>query len=137
ADRAPMTRRIFLALAAVLVLASNGGAKQARAAPAPVHVVVSDFLLDPRTVPVRTGQTVVFDFVGPSHHTVTDASGMGFYGSGSVGPGDPDPTYSVPSLAAGGYLFTCIPHPWMAGRVTVPMRVHRIQGAASPTFRVV
>ena len=132
-----MTRRVFLVFAAVLMLAPNGRATPASAAPAPVHVEVSDFLFDPGTVTVRTGQTVVFDFVGPSHHTVTDASGMAFYGSGSVGPGDADPTYSVTYPAAGGYLFTCIPHPWMAGRVTVPMRAHRIDGAASPTFRVV
>ncbi len=132
-----MARWIFLALAAALVLVPNRGATPASAAPAPLHVEVSDFLFDPGTVTVRTGQAVVFDFVGPSHHTVTDASGMAFYGSGSVGPGDPDPTYSVTYPAAGGYLFTCIPHPWRAGRVTVPMRVHLIEGAPSPTFRVV
>ena len=100
----------------------------------PVHVAVSDFLFDPGTVVIGAGQTVVFDFVGPSHHTVTDASGMAFYDSGSVGAGDP--SYSVTYPAAGGYLFTCIPHPWMAGRVTIPMRVHRIAGTPSPTFRV-
>ena len=76
-----------------------------------MHVEVSDFLFDPTTWRSTAGQTVVFDFVGPSHHTVTDASGMAFYGSGSAGPGDP--SFEVTYPAAGGYLFTCIPHPWM------------------------
>lgn len=136
-----MARRRLFTLVAALVLAPTlrGGAIPAsartRSTPVPVHVAVSDFLFDPGTVVIGAGQTVVFDFAGPSHHTVTDVSGMAFYDSGSVGAGDS--SYSVTYPAAGGYLFTCIPHPWMAGRVTIPMRVHRIAGTPSPTFRVV
>ncbi|MEP6759498.1 MAG: plastocyanin/azurin family copper-binding protein [Actinomycetota bacterium] len=124
-----------------LLTATLGGAPatgaahaRSRSAPPSVQVEVSDFQFDPTAVPIGAGQTVVFDFVGPSHHTVTDASGMALYESGSVGPGDP--SFSVTYPAAGAYLFTCIPHPWMGGRVTIPMRVHRVTGDPAPTFRV-
>jgi len=136
-----MRSRLFLApalvLAATLAVAPTAGAAQVRTPgtmPAPTHVEVSDFLFDPTEVAIGAGQTVVFDLVGPSHHTVNDASGMGLYASGSIGPGDP--SFSVTFPAAGGYLFTCIPHPWMGGRVTIPMRVHRLVGAPRPTFRL-
>lgn len=134
-----MRGRRLLSLAAVAVaLCMQGGASPAaaggRSAPPDVHVEVNDFAFDPGAVSIGSGQTVVFDFVGPSHHTVTDASGMAFYGSGSAGPGDP--SFPVTYPAAGGYLFTCIPHPWMGGRVTIPMRIHRIAGAAKPSFRI-
>ena len=130
-----MRRRPFL-VSAVLLVATLGGAPPSGATqiPPPVHVGVSDFLFDPTMVTAGAGQTVVFDFVGPSHHTVTDASGMALYGSGSAGPGDP--SFEVTYPAAGGYLFTCIPHPWMGGRVTVPMRMHRVADVPAPTFRL-
>jgi plastocyanin len=130
-----MRRRMLFAVVVLLTLGVRGGMTPSSAeTPQPVHVAVSDFLFDPTTVAIGAGQTVVFDFVGPSHHTVTDASGMGLYGSGSAGPGDP--SFEVTYPAAGGYLFTCIPHPWMGGRVTVPMRVHRIHDAPTRTFRL-
>ena len=139
-----MRRRRFLSLAtmAVVTITLGGGASSAGVAqagprstsPVPVHVEVSDFLFDPTEVVIGSGQTVIFDVVGPSHHTVNDASGMNLYASGSVGPGDPSFSFTYP--AAGDYLFTCIPHPWMGGRVTIPMRVHRLEGAPRPTFRM-
>ena len=136
-----MRRWPFLApallLAAILAGAPPTGAAPAitrTTTPPPTHVEVSDFLFDPTEVAIGAGQTVVFDLVGPSHHTVNDISGMDLYASGSVGPGDP--SFAVTFPAAGGYLFTCIPHPWMGGRVTIPMRVHRLIGAPSPTFRL-
>jgi plastocyanin len=139
-----MQRWRFLSLATMFVVtitigvgASSMGAARSvprGASPASVHVEVSDFLFDPTEVTIGSGQSVIFDLVGPSHHTVNDASGMDLYASGSVGPGDPG--FDVTYPAAGGYLFTCIPHPWMGGRVTIPMRVHRLSGAPRPTFRL-
>jgi len=99
-----------------------------------VHVEVSDFLFDPATVPLGRGQTVVFDFVGPSHHTATDSSGMELYDSGSVGAGGPSTWYTFP--AAGVYPFTCTPHPGMGGRVDIPMRVNPASGGPHRTFHV-
>jgi plastocyanin len=134
-----MPRRSVFVLATLLssMLVPSGAISSAvarpRAVPPTTHVAVSDFLFDPTEVAIGAGQTVVFDLVGPSHHTVNDASGMDLYASGSVGPGDPG--FEVTFSAAGGYLFTCIPHPWMGGRVTIPMRVHRI-AAPRPTFRL-
>lgn len=133
-----MARRSLVVFAMLVsAMLMHGGALSSaalRAVPPPTHVGVSDFLFDPTEVAIGAGQTVVFDLVGPSHHTVNDASGMDLYASGSIGPGDP--SFSVMFPAAGGYLFTCIPHPWMGGRVTIPMRVHRLSGAPRPTFRL-
>jgi len=129
-------RRLPAIVCSVVLTVALGGNTPVGAAqtPPPVHVEVTDFLFDPTEVAIGAGQTVVFDFSGPSHHTVNDASGMDLYASGSVGPGDP--SFSVIFPAAGGYLFTCIPHPWMGGRVTIPMRLHRLVGASKPTFRL-
>ncbi|MFI5392494.1 MAG: plastocyanin/azurin family copper-binding protein [Myxococcota bacterium] len=99
-----------------------------------VHVEVADFSFAPTTVALGRGQTVVFDFVGPSHHTATDSSGMGLYDSGSVGAGGPSTSYTFP--AAGVYRFTCTPHPGMGGRVAIPMRVSPASGGLHRTFHV-
>ena len=99
-----------------------------------IHVEVSDFLFDPTTVALGRGQTVVFDFAGPSHHTATDNSGMGLYDSGSVGAGGPSTWFTFP--AAGVYPFTCTPHPGMGGRVDIPMRVRPASGGPHRTFHV-
>src|SRR6187399_3189625 len=87
ADRERVRHRLLLVPAALLVftLGVSGGLPAGAqpgtlpGTPPPdgVHVEVSDFLFDPATVPLGRGQTVVFDFVGPSHHTATDSSGMG------------------------------------------------------------
>ena len=95
---------------------------------------MSDFLFDPATVPLGRGQTVVFDFVGPSHHTATDSSGMELYDSGSVGAGEPSTWFTFP--AAGVYRFTCTPHVEMGGRVAIPMRVSPASGGPHRTFHV-
>jgi plastocyanin len=100
--------------------------------PPDTHVAVIDFRFDPSTVPIARGGTVIFDFDGPSHHTATDSSGLGLYDSGSVGPGGPSTSFTF--QAAGVYPFTCTPHPFMGGRVTVPMRVAPGSGGVHRTF---
>ena len=97
-----------------------------------VHVSVEDFLFDPATVPVGRGGTVVFDFVGPSHHTATDSSGLELYDSGSVGTGGASTWFTFE--AAGVYPFVCTPHQGMGGRVSVPLRVAPASGGAHATF---
>ena len=100
-----------------------------------MHVDVSDFVFAPDEIPLGRGGSVIFDFSGPSHHTATDATGMGLYDSGSVGPGGPSTWFTFP--AAGGYRFTCTPHPWMGGQVDVPMRVSPSSGSLKKTYSVV
>ncbi len=99
-----------------------------------MHVAVTDFLFDPATVPVGRGGSVVFDFVGPAHHTATDSSGLELYDSGSVGPGGSSTWFTFE--AAGVYSFVCTPHEGMGGRVSVPMRVAPISGGVHRTFTV-
>jgi plastocyanin len=102
------------------------------APPGEVHVAVSDFRFEPAEPLVDVGGTLTFDFVGPSHHTATDASGLDLYDSGSVGPGGPSTSFVF--MAAGTYRFTCFPHPWMGGRVIVPLSVSPSAGGVGDTF---
>ncbi len=131
---------------AFLVAASIAGAPSARSAasapvPAPAlasapatRVAVVDLGFRPSTVSIGRGGTVVFDFVGPSHHTATDSSGLGLYDSGTVEPGGPSTWFTFE--AAGIYPFTCTPHPLMGGRVAVPMRVAPSTGGMRERFTV-
>ena len=99
-----------------------------------VHVEVVDYRFDPATVAVRRGGTVVFDFVGPAHHTATDSSGLQLYDSGSVGAGGPSTWFTFES--AGIYSFVCTPHTGMGGRVEVPMRAAPRAGGLHRTFTI-
>ena len=99
-----------------------------------VHVEVVDFRFDPATVAVGRGGTVVFDFVGPAHHTATDSSGLHLYDSGSVGAGGPSTWFTFE--AAGIYSFVCTPHAGMGGRVEVPMRATPRSSGLHRTFTI-
>jgi len=101
------------------------------AAPLPneVHVEVTDYRFTPATVELRRGGTIVFDHLGPSHHSATDATGMLLYDSGSVDETSPPTSYTFE--AAGAYPFICTPHPFMGGRVYVPVRAAPAAGPAS------
>jgi Tol biopolymer transport system component len=99
-----------------------------------VHVEVVDYQFDPATVGVGRGGTVVFDFVGPAHHTATDSSGLDLYDSGSVGAGGPSTWFTFE--AAGVYAFVCTPHTGMGGRVEVPMRAAPRTGGLHRTFAI-
>jgi hypothetical protein len=99
-----------------------------------VHVEVVDYRFDPATVAVRRGGTVVFDFVGPAHHTATDSSGLQLYDSGSIGAGGPSTWFTFES--AGIYSFVCTPHTGMGGRVEVPMQAAPRAGGLHRTFTI-
>ena len=95
-------------------------------AAADVHVDVGEYFFAPSTAEVARGGTVVFDFVGGVTHTATDASGLDLYDSGNVAGGGPSFSYTF--VAAGEYRFVCSPHPFMGGRVRVPVRVAPARG---------
>jgi hypothetical protein len=97
-------------------------------------VLVDDDLFDPTTVPVHRGGTVVFDYVGLQHHTATDSSGLDLYDSGVVNGGDPSTWFSF--TGAGVYHFTCTLHPWMGGRVEVPVRAAPSRGSLNRRFTI-
>jgi plastocyanin len=116
---------------AAVVMAAWFSVHPARAEPSPVgptppegtHVDVLDNRFDPGDVSVGRGGTVIFDFIGPSHHTATDGTGMDLFDSGSVGAGEPSTWFTF--AAAGTYRFVCTPHvsEGMVGWIAVPMRV--------------
>jgi plastocyanin len=98
------------------------------------HVDVLDFRFDRSQLSIGRGDTVTFDFVGPSHHTATDGTGMELYDSGSVAAGGPSTSFTFD--AAGTYRFVCTPHvsEGMVGRVAVPMRVAPANAGPHHTF---
>jgi plastocyanin len=97
------------------------------------HVDVNDSAFAPSELSIARGGTLIFDFVGASlHHTATDGTGMNLYDSGSVGPGEPSTWFTFD--AAGTYQFTCTPHPWMGGRVSVPISVTPRHAGPHRTF---
>jgi plastocyanin len=98
-----------------------------------VDVSVTDFQFTPRNVDAAQGQTVRWNFNGPSDHSVTDSSGMGLFDSGIRAPGS---TYSFSFVGAGRYPFRCQLHPSMTGSVQVPVLVSPASGVASTVFTV-
>jgi plastocyanin len=104
-------------------------------AAADVHVDVGEYFFAPGTAEVARGGTVVFDFVGGVTHTATDASGLDLYDSGNVPGGGPSFSYTF--VAAGEYRFVCSPHPFMGGRVRVPVRAAPARGGRRDSFTVV
>jgi plastocyanin len=100
-----------------------------------VHVNVGDWYFDPSTPVIQRGDTIVFDFVGPTTHTATDGSGLELYDSGNVGAGGPSTWFTF--NAAGVYAFVCSPHDFMGGRVSVPMRAVPATGRRHATFTLV
>jgi plastocyanin len=128
---------------ATFVVAAGAPASVARAADdragpvaaADVHVDVGEYFFAPGTAEVARGGTVVFDFVGGVTHTATDASGLDLYDSGNVPGGGPSFSYTF--VAAGEYRFVCSPHPFMGGRVRVPVRAAPARGGRRDSFTVV
>ena len=110
--------------------AVRSASRPATPLPNEVHVAVTDYRFTPANVELPRGGTIVFDHLGPSHHSATDATGMLLYDSGNVGPSSPPTSYTF--QAAGVYPFICTPHPFMGGRVSVPVRA---APAAGPLAR--
>lgn len=98
--------------------------------PAEVQVSSGDNWFNPNVIVVARGGTVSWQFVGKTHHTATDTTGMGLYNSGSLLTG----TFAYEFPAAGVYGFYCILHPEMGGRIHVPMRAKPSKGARSTMF---
>jgi len=88
--------------------------------PEGIHIEVGDDWFDPTTVTIARGGTAIFDYVGEDHHTATDGSGLELYDSGVVDGGGPSTWFTFTS--AGVYRLSCTLHPWMGGRVEVPVR---------------
>jgi plastocyanin len=134
-------RRVVLLMLAVALAApcvavpriagAGPGVGSSEPPPGGIHVEVRDDYFAPATVDLRRGGTVVFDHLGPSHHTATDATGMHLYDSGAVDETSPPTWYTFE--AAGTYPFTCILHPFMGGRARVPLRAVPETGGRAKT----
>ncbi len=127
-----------LAVAAGLVLAGHGAAGAlapiaAAASPPPdgIHVAVTDDVFTPTVVDLPRGGSIVWDWSGPSHHTATDTTGMGLFDIAAAA-GDPSAWFTY--VASGSYSYYCVLHPWMGGRVSVPMRAAPRQAGMHHTF---
>ena len=80
-------------------------------------ISVADFQFTPKNVSVDPGDTVKWNFQGPTEHTSTSKSGQAEkWTSGLKGEGG---SFSHKFTHPGKYQFFCQPHPFMTGAVTV------------------
>jgi plastocyanin len=98
----------------------------------------ADFTFTPATSKPKLGGSVLWNFVGPSDHTVTDSSftangGVAFFDSGIVSAGG---YYVFTFQAAGQYPYICSIHAGMSGTVKVPMTVAPTTGSTTTVFTV-
>jgi plastocyanin len=121
-----------------LVLAARGpagaltpGGTATSPPPDGVHVVAADDVFTPPEVDLARGGSVVWDWTGPSHHTATDTTGMDLFDYAAAA-GDPSDWFTY--QAAGIYNYYCVLHPWMGGRVRVPMRAAPARAGVHHTF---
>jgi plastocyanin len=114
---------------AVAATSVSAGPVASATPPEGIHVEVRDDYFSPAEVDIPRGGTIVFDHLGPSHHTATDGTGMGLFDSGSVDETSPPTWYTFE--AAGLYPFVCVFHPQMSGRAYVPVRAAPATGSPS------
>jgi plastocyanin len=94
---------------------------------------VKDFAFSPTSRIPAQDTAVLFRFLGPSQHTVTDTSGMGLFDSGPLASG----TFStVPVIGAGQYPFACSIHPSMTGVLKVGVLTTPSSGSAATAFSI-
>lgn len=88
-----------------------------RSAPAvtTVAVTIRDFAFTPAHITVAPGATVTWTNKDSVAHTVT-STGQGEMSSPLLGAGE---SFSHTFRAPGTYAYSCGPHPWMTGAVTV------------------
>ena len=95
-------------------------------------VAVVDFAFDPTDAPTKLGAKVPWKFTGFAPHTVTDATGLGLYDSGTKSHGA---SYSFGYKAAGTYLYICTIHGF-TGTIQVPPTVSPTVGPQGSPFTV-
>jgi len=94
---------------------------------------VQDFAFSPTSRTPAQDTAVLFRFLGPSQHTVTDTSGLGLFDSGPLPAGT---TYTVPVLGAGQYPFACTIHPSMTGALKVGLVATPSSGSTTTAFTI-
>ena len=94
---------------------------------------VKDFTFSPTSRIPAQDTAVLFRFLGPSQHTVTDTSGMGLFDSGPLASGT---SYTVPVIGGGQYPFACSIHPSMTGVLKVGVLTTPSTGSAATAFSI-
>jgi plastocyanin len=99
-----------------------------------IQVAVADFSFTPANPAAVFGDTVQWNFNGPSNHTATDKTGLALFDSGSRGPGA---TYLFTFDWAGAYNYRCTIHPTqMTGKVIVGLTRSPSSGGTGTTFTI-
>ncbi len=99
-----------------------------------VDVNVEAVKFTPKNVSIALGQQVRWTNVSTVNHDVTDTTGMGYFGSGTLAPAG---TYRFTFSAAGSYPYRSTLGPGsMTGSVQVPMVVSPTSGATTTSFLV-
>lgn len=93
-----------------LLLAVPAGAEDS-------SVAVPDFKFSPKGTAIDVGDTVTWNFTGPTQHTATSNRGQAVkFDSGLIDAGK---SYSFTFTKPGKFAYFCQPHPFMKGSVTV------------------
>jgi plastocyanin len=78
---------------------------------------VPDFKFSPKSSTIDVGDTVTWNFKGPTQHTATSNRGQAVkFDSGLIDAGK---SFSFTFTKPGKFTFYCQPHPFMKGSVTV------------------
>ena len=95
-------------------------------------VTVDNFFYNPATDKPKLGGTMLWEF--SSEHTVTDATTMGLFDSGTKEAGQ---FFIVNFVGAGQYPYLCLIHPTqMTGTVKVPMKAVPTSGSLTTVFTI-
>jgi hypothetical protein len=96
-------------------------------------VSIIDFAFSPKAVKPNQATGVRWTNDGANNHTVTDASGLGLYDTGSISPGS---TFVYFFIGAGIYNYNCTIHTSMRGQVKVPILASPPSGGMTTTFTI-
>jgi hypothetical protein len=80
------------------------------------------------------GHGIKWLFQGPSSHSVTDNSGMGYFDSGTKAPGT---SWTFTFLGAANYPYKCTLHSTMVGTLKVPLIVTPTSGSVLTRFSII
>jgi Tol biopolymer transport system component len=99
-----------------------------------VYTTVGDFFYSPTGPKPKMGGIVEWDNTGPSSHTATDGSGMDYFDSGTLTPGQ---VFLFGFPVAGNYAVECTIHPGqMSQTIKVPMTAVPKTGGLTTVFTI-
>jgi plastocyanin len=96
------------------------------------QVTVQDFSFSPTPLAVGQGGSVQWHNNGPSQHAST--SDIGLWSTPTIAPSTT--STAIPFKAAGVYAYHCSIHPFMHGKVRVPIEVSPASGSTSTVFTI-